>query len=80
MHRNPARSQDRPRHAYFPFGAGPRVCIGKAFARMELLLALAAILPRFRFELAPGQSVVPEPGITLHPRGGLRMLVTPAAS
>ena len=69
----PERERARPRHAYFPFGAGPRVCIGNAFAMMEARLCLAAILQRFRPALVSGHSVEPEPLITLRPRGGVRM-------
>lgn len=63
----------RPRLAYFPFGHGPRVCLGEAFARMEAVLVLASIIQRFRLELLPGQSIVPEPRMTLHPKNGIRM-------
>lgn len=71
----PSARRARPKLAYFPFGSGPRVCLGETFARMEALLVLAAIAPRFRLAVAPGQTVVPEPRITLRPRHGLRMLV-----
>lgn len=62
-----------PKFAYFPFGAGPRVCVGAAFAQMESTLLLAAIASRYRFRLDPGQRVVPLPSITMRPRYGLRM-------
>ena len=61
--------------AFFPFGAGPRACVGKHFARLELLLALATIARRFRLRLNPGQEVLPSPGVTLHPQNGLRMTI-----
>ncbi|MHB8640447.1 MAG: cytochrome P450 [Candidatus Acidiferrales bacterium] len=64
-----------PTHAYFPFGGGPRRCIGQGFALMEALLVAAAIAQRFRFELEPGQTIVPEPLVTLRPRGGIRMRI-----
>ncbi|MHB8526369.1 MAG: cytochrome P450 [Candidatus Acidiferrales bacterium] len=64
-----------PTHAYFPFGGGPRRCIGQGFALMEASLVAAAIAQRFRFELEPGQTIVPEPLVTLRPRGGIRMRV-----
>jgi cytochrome P450 len=60
-----------PRFAYLPFGGGPRVCIGAAFALMEARLLIASILQRFRFELAPKPPVEPLPVITLRPRHGL---------
>ncbi|MDB4895599.1 MAG: cytochrome [Firmicutes bacterium] len=65
-----------PAYAYFPFGGGPRVCIGKGFAQMEAALLLAAIGQRFTFRLEPGHPVVPQPSITLRPRHGVRMTLT----
>jgi cytochrome P450 len=62
-----------PRFAYFPFGGGPRQCIGNAFALMEAALILAAIAQRFRLTLEPGQRVTPTPYVTLRPEPGLRM-------
>jgi cytochrome P450 len=62
-----------PRFAYFPFGGGPRQCIGNTFAMMEAVLILAAIGQRFRLELVPGQSVTPMPYITLRPDPGIRI-------
>ena len=64
-----------PRYAYFPFGGGPRQCIGNAFAMMEAVLLLATIARRFRLELVPGQRVIPAPYITLRPESGIRMRV-----
>ena len=63
-----------PAFAYFPFGGGPRMCIGKGFALMEAQLLLATIARQFRFELAPGQAVVPDPSITLRPRGAINVI------
>lgn len=71
------REQDRPRLAYMPFGAGPRMCIGNHFALAEIQLLLAMLLQRFRFELAPGQEIVPEPLVTLKPRSEVWMRITP---
>jgi cytochrome P450 len=62
-----------PRFAYFPFGGGPRQCIGNTFAMMEAVLILAAIAQRFRLALAPDQRVTPAPYITLRPEPGIRM-------
>jgi cytochrome P450 len=61
-----------PRFAYFPFGGGPRQCIGNNFAVMEATLLLATIAQRFRIRLVPGHPVVPMPSITLRPRHGVR--------
>jgi cytochrome P450 len=65
-----------PRGAYFPFGAGPRVCIGNSFAAMEMTLVLAMLLQRFRFKLGPGQQ---KPEIHLQvivrPAGGLKLVL-----
>jgi cytochrome P450 len=58
-----------PRQAYFPFGGGPRVCIGRAFALMEATLALATIVQRFRMELL--REVVPQASLSLRPKGGV---------
>ncbi len=65
-----------PRFAYFPFGGGPRQCIGNSFAQMEAILLLAAIAQRFRLSLISGQRITPTPYITLRPEPGIRMLVT----
>lgn len=64
-----------PTYAYFPFGGGPRVCIGNHFAIMELVLALACIAQQYKLELIPGHNVKPQPLITLRPKYGLRMLI-----
>lgn len=76
-HFNPERFSEaairhRPRYAYFPFGGGPRRCIGQALAQMELPLVLARIVMRYQIEPMPGVVVQPDPLITLTPRGGLR--------
>jgi cytochrome P450 len=71
----PERSAARPRFAYLPFGAGPRVCIGAAFAMTEAMLILATLAQRYRLRLAPGQIVEPQALITLRPRYGMRMMV-----
>jgi cytochrome P450 len=89
MHRNPRYFPDperfdperftetakkgRPQFAYFPFGGGARVCIGEHFAKMEGILVLAAMAQRFKLTLVPGQTIVPEPKMTLRPKNGIMM-------
>ena len=64
-----------PRFAYFPFGGGPRVCIGNRFAMMEAKLVLASAVQRFRFDPTPETEVRLFPSVTLRPRGGVRLRV-----
>ena len=62
-----------PRYAYFPFGGGPRQCIGEGFAWMEAVLLLATLAQQWKLRLVPGHPVVPQPMITLRPKHGLLM-------
>lgn len=62
-----AARRERPRYAYFPFGAGPRVCIGEALALNDLAAMLTTVVRAVRLEPVPGPPVVPEPAITLRP-------------
>jgi cytochrome P450 len=64
-----------PRCAYFPFGDGPRVCIGANFAVLESVLILATIARRFRLTLVPGQTFRLVPSITLWPKPGISLVV-----
>jgi cytochrome P450 len=66
-----------PRFAYFPFGGGPRVCIGNRFALMEARLVLAVAVQRFRFAPAPDTSLSLLPSATLRPRHGVRLQLAP---
>ena len=72
------RSANRPRYAYFPFGGGPRQCIGNVFALTEANLILAAVAQKYRLRLAPGHRVELQPLVTLRPRYGLKMTAEPA--
>ena len=64
-----------PRFAYFPFGGGPRVCIGNRFAMMEAKLVLASAVQRFRFEPTPETEIRLFPSVTLRPRGGVKLRI-----
>src|SRR5262245_53188586 len=66
-----------PKFAYFPFGGGPRQCIGESFAWMELVLVVATIAQRWRLGLAPDHPVVPWPLVTLRTKHGMRMIAEP---
>jgi len=67
------RSGKIPRFAFFPFGGGPRVCVGASFAMLEATLLLAMIQRRFHFDLVPGHPVEPMPSVTLRPKHGIRV-------
>jgi cytochrome P450 len=71
----PERAAARPRFAYIPFGAGPRICIGAAFAMAEAMLILATLAQRYRLHLKPGFPVEPQGLITLRPRHGMTMIL-----
>lgn len=68
-------SRQLPSYAYFPFGGGPRMCIGASFARTEAILALATIGQRFRFTLQREPPIRPRPSVTLRPQGRLPVIV-----
>ena len=74
MRFTPEANAARPKFAYFPFGGGPRVCIGEGFAWMEGVLLLATIARRWRFSRADS-AVTPAALITLRPKGGLPMRI-----
>ena len=74
---DPERFSGHPPAAYFPFGGGPRVCIGNNFALIEARLILATMAQRYRLQLVPGHPVVPDPVVTLRPRDGVRVTLRP---
>ena len=63
------------RFAYLPFGVGPRICIGSAFALQEATLVVATVMKHFRLQPVPGRRVWPVLRVTLRPDGGLPMVV-----
>jgi cytochrome P450 len=68
----PGRCQERPRHAYFPFGGGPRLCMGADMATMEMLLIVVMVAQRFRLALVAGHREEPECILDMVPRHGVR--------
>jgi cytochrome P450 len=67
----------RHKMAYFPFGGGPRLCIGKDFALVEAALILTMMIQKYVFHLVPGQQVKAQPIATLRPRPGVMMTISP---
>jgi len=65
-----------PKYAYFPFGGGPRGCIGEGFAWTEMILIVATVAQQWKLQLMPDHPVVPQPLVTLQPKHGLSMTVT----
>ena len=64
-------AQTLPRYAYFPFGGGPRLCIGNNFALLEAILLLATMAQAYEFTLDAEHPVEVQPAVTLRPRTGI---------
>lgn len=73
----PERRAAQHRFQYLPFGAGPRICVGQRFAQVELLVILAHWLAAARFALPAGMAPMPHGTVTLRPRGGMPLDITP---
>ena len=72
----PERFTEQPsepgvRKAYFPFGLGPRICIGQSFAMLESKVMLAMFLQNFTIKKVPDQNFIVDMKITMHPRHGV---------
>ncbi|MCO5064078.1 MAG: cytochrome P450 [Rhizobiaceae bacterium] len=74
---HPGNREKIDRYQYLPFGAGPRVCIGAAFAMQEAIIALAVLLSRYRFDTVEATNPWPVQKLTTQPQGGIPMRVTP---
>ena len=72
----PESRETRPQFSYFPFGGGPRRCIGEGFAWMEGILLLATLAQQWKMRLVPNHPVELKPVMTLRPKHGMRMIVT----
>jgi cytochrome P450 len=66
---------DQPQCAYIPFGQGPRICIGAAFAMQEAMLILASLTRRYRFEPGPGPDPEPTSRLTIRSLNGISLRV-----
>src|SRR6266545_267858 len=71
---SPNRCAERHRFAYYPFGAGPRLCLGEQYAMTEMQLVLATITQTVRLDLVPGYPVVPRAMVGIRPLHPLRMM------
>jgi len=69
-------AQRIPKYAYFPFGGGPRLCIGNTFATMEAVLVLATIAQKYRFTVLPEHPILPAANFTLRPMHGVKARLT----
>jgi cytochrome P450 len=72
----PEAKASRPQFSFFPFGGGPRRCIGEGFAWTEAIMVIATLAPRWNLRRAPGHPIALQPLVTLRPRHGIRMVLT----
>ncbi len=72
---SPERVKARHRCAYLPFGAGPRLCIGRGFAMLEMIVLLATFVRGFRFKTTPGHRVKLATHLTLRAKNGLPLSI-----
>ncbi|MDP1823667.1 MAG: cytochrome P450 [Archangium sp.] len=77
---SPANRPSIPRHAFLPFSAGPRQCIGAGFAMMELVAMVSAVVRRYHLELRSPLPPQFDPLITLQPKDGMKLKLTPRRS
>ncbi len=68
------------RHAYLPFGKGPRICVGAGFAQQEALIVLSSLIRAFSFETAEGRTPEPISRLTLRAENGVHLIVTSRAT
>ena len=73
----PELAKTYSRYAFLPFGGGLRICIGASFAMIEATAILATLIRAFRFQPVPGHKPQPVARVTLRPKGGMPLLVTP---
>jgi hypothetical protein len=72
---SPAAKQARPAFSYFPFGGGGRRCLGESFVELEGLLTLATLASKVRLRLVDGQTILPNPLMTLRPKVPMHMTI-----
>ena len=72
---NDENAKSIKKFAYFPFGGGPRLCIGNSFAMMEMQLVIATLAQRFKFRRTESHEIEKDALVTMRPKGGIKMKV-----